>query len=131
MSSVSKVLFEKHALMSQSVESVVELLKFLGRAADPLPEAVQLPGLILVLSNRRDIYYSVSSKGCSCPARVYGPGKACKHMRKHFPETVKPRSIADALGPVDSIRPTGKWAGYNGPVSDLMGETKEQCKAGR
>ncbi len=120
MSSESRVLYEKCVVTTQRTESVVEMLKFLGRGYDPLPDTVELPGLVLVLSHRRDCYYATSPRDCSCPARVYSPGKPCKHMRKHFSETVKPRSMADALAPVDSIRPTGKWAGgHNGPVIGL------------
>ncbi len=132
MSSASRVLFEKTVATTQCVEAVVEMLKFLGREYDPLPDAVKLTGLVLVLSNKKDCFYVVGPHDCSCPAKTYNPGKSCKHQRRFYPEQVKHGSMADALAQIDSIRPAAKWeGGYGGPVSDLMGKTKGQCKASR
>ena len=72
--------------LTQSIESVVELLKYMGKSADPLPGAVQLTGMVLVLSNKRDVYYATSANYCSCPSFIYRSGP-CKHQRKYFPES--------------------------------------------
>ena len=78
------------APITQTVEAVKGLLTWRGRAIDPLPEFVELETkegrLVLVLSNKKDAYYTVTPKACSCPASTYNPGQACKHRRKHFPE---------------------------------------------
>lgn len=72
--------------ITQSVEAVKKLLTFLGRTIDPLPQEVSLDGgrLVLVLSNKKDAYYTVTSRACSCPAATYNPGKPCKHITAHF-----------------------------------------------
>jgi hypothetical protein len=101
------------AAVTQPTEAVVSLLKYLGKPIDPLPQTVDLPGVILVLSNKRDVYYTTSENSCSCPSAAYRPGQRCKHQRKHFPQTDRPATIA----PVGSLRPAGKWTGgFNGPV---------------
>lgn len=112
----SKLLYEKMAPETQSTESVVALLKFLGREYDPIPAVVKFADMALVLNAKADAYYVVTPDDCSCPSRVYRPEQTCKHMRKHFPTCPTPRSMADALSE-ESIKPTGKWAGgNNGPV---------------
>ena len=99
--------------VTQSLGAVVELLNFLGRPANPLPEFIELPGMVLVLSNKKDAYYTATEKCCSCPAATYQPGQKCKHQRRFFPRAAKPAVIESA----ESIRPAGKWpGGYNGPV---------------
>ena len=99
-------------MITQSVESVVEFLKYRGLSQKPLPEKIDLPGMILVLSNKSDAYYSVNAKTCSCPAAAYHRGP-CKHMRKFFSQATKPEVSASE----ESIRPSGKWpGGFNGPV---------------
>jgi hypothetical protein len=109
--STKKILFG--AAVTQSTEAVVSLLKYLGEPIDPLPATVDLLGMILVLSNRKDVYYTTSENSCSCPSAAYRPGQRCKHQRKHFPQADKPAPIA----PVESLRIAGKWAGgFNGPV---------------
>lgn len=82
---------------TQCVDTVVELLRFLGKPTNPLPEAVQLTGMVLVLSSRRDSYYVVTPKACTCPSFIYRGGP-CKHQRKYFAES-KPRgqTLADTL----------------------------------
>ena len=101
-------------MVTQSVKSVVEFLKYRGMTASPLPEKVDLPGLVLVLSNKKDAYYVVTDTDCSCPSAAYRPGQRCKHQRRFFPQAAK----SEAGGSEDSIRPpTGKWqGGHNGPV---------------
>ncbi len=101
------------ASVTQSTEAVVSLLKYLGKPIDPLPATVDLPGMVLVLNNKRDAYCTTSENSCSCPSAAYRPGQRCKHQRKHFPQADKPAPMA-TLG---SLRPAGKWAGgFNGPV---------------
>jgi hypothetical protein len=109
---MSKV-FSFGSAVTQTTASVVSLLKYLGKSFDPLPQTVDLPGLVLVLSNKRDVYYTTSKTSCSCPAAAYRPGQRCKHQRKYFPQADKPVSLA----PVDSLQTAGKWpGGFNGPV---------------
>jgi hypothetical protein len=117
---MNKVLIEKEALFTQSVKLVVDLLNYIGISADPLPDSMKLPGLMLVLSEKEDCYYSVSSRGCSCPAKHWQPGKVCKHQRRHFPvANLKRQNTTDTLNQTvsESIKPEGKWpGGHNGPV---------------
>jgi hypothetical protein len=109
---MSKVISIDSAV-TQTSSAVVSLLKYLGKSFDPLPQTVDLPGVMLVLSNKKDAYYVVTDVGCSCPSAAYRPSQRCKHQRKHFPQADKPAPIA----PVDSPQPVGKWpGGFNGPV---------------
>ncbi len=75
--------------ITQSIDSVKALLSWKGRASDPLPQFVELGKdegkLVLVLSNKRDAYYTCTARACSCPVAVYGHGQRCKHQRKYFP----------------------------------------------
>jgi hypothetical protein len=99
--------------VTQSADAVKTLLAFVGRASDPLPSDVTLDNgrLVLVLNNKKDAYYTVTSAKCSCPAATYHRGP-CKHQRKYFPQVAKPAPVA-----TDSIRPEGKWpGGANGPI---------------
>jgi hypothetical protein len=75
---------------TQTVDGVKSLLSWIGRAIDPLPTYVEIGGqdgskLALVLSNKKDAYYTTTPMACSCPAFTYNGGRPCKHMRKHFP----------------------------------------------
>jgi hypothetical protein len=136
-------LLDKLTPITQSVNSVVELLNFLGKTSNPLPETVELPGMRLVLSGKRDSYYTVSSESCSCPSHFYRGGP-CKHQRRYFPKSNSSRqSLAESIIQANenltrmpkryqamvsaarevaeddpgSIKPTGKWpGGFNGPV---------------
>jgi hypothetical protein len=92
--------------ITQSIDAVKSLLAYVGRACDPLPTFLELPDrrCILVLSNRKDVYYTVTPTGCSCPSANYQPGKPCKHQRKYFPEVTKagegytrPMTMAETL----------------------------------
>ena len=103
--------------ITQSVDAIKSLLAFVGRASDPLPLDVSLDNgrLVLVLSNKKDAYYTSTSRACSCPGNQFRHN--CKHMRRYFPqETAKPAATAS-----ESIRPTAGWIGpdgqkANGPV---------------
>ena len=117
--------------VTQSVDAVKSLLAFVGRASNPLPPDVSLDNgrLVLILSNKKDAYYTVTATKCSCPAASYHHGP-CKHQRKYFPGPQESREELEAESdsilaaqsgakrlarpPEDSIRPTGGWVGPNG-----------------
>jgi hypothetical protein len=138
-----KISLDKLTPITQSVNSVVELLNYMGKTSNPLPESVELPGMRLVLANKKDVYYSVTADSCSCPSHFYRGGP-CKHQRRYFPPSSSSRqSLAESIGQAnenlkrmpkryqamvsaareaaeddpDSIAPKGKWpGGFNGPV---------------
>jgi hypothetical protein len=99
--------------ITQSIEAVKALLAWKGRASDPLPSVVEFANdgeesrLVLVLSNKKNGYYTVTAKACSCPSATYRPGQPCKHQRKHFSAKLE-QAMAG------SVRPTGGWVGPNG-----------------
>jgi len=104
--------------VTQSLDAIKSLLAYVGRSADPLPADVSLDNgrLVLILSNKKDAYYTCTAAKCSCPGNQFRHN--CKHMRKYFPETAKPAATVTETG---SIRPTGGWIGpdgqrANGPV---------------
>jgi hypothetical protein len=101
--------FEMESPKTQTVEAVEALATYLNK---PIKAGVlDLGAVKLVLSNKKDCYYTVTSRVCSCPSATYRPGQTCKHQRKYFPQPAKP------VEATDSIRPVGKWAGgHNGPV---------------
>jgi len=85
-------------MKSQTVDSVIQMLKCLGRQFDPLPEFVTLTnGAQLTKSNKGDCYHYTSSKGCSCPGFFYRHD--CKHMMSLSSSASKPRgqTIAEIL----------------------------------
>jgi hypothetical protein len=104
--------------VTQSIEAVRALLAVVGRASDPLPSDVSLEKgrLVLVLTNKKDAYYTCTEKKCSCPSASYR-GSPCKHQRKYFPQ-------AEAARPEPGeIRPVEKWpGGMNGPVDECRGK---------
>jgi hypothetical protein len=107
--------------ITQSVEAVRALLQWKKIASDPLPADVSLDNgrLVLVLSNKKDVFYTVTATKCSCPSAAYRGGR-CKHMRHYFPQ----EQVVAATEP-SSIRPEGKWpGGLNGPVDNIPGEEK-------
>ncbi len=115
------------AAVTQPTEAVVSLLKYLRKPIDPLPQTVDLPGLVLVLSNKKDVYYITSDSSCSCPSAAYRPGQRCKHQRKYFPQADKPVTLA----PAEILPLAGKWAGgFNGPVDPESIKAKAGCEKG-
>ena len=104
--------------VTQSLDAIKSLLAYVGRSADPLPADVSLDNgrLVLILSNKKDAYYTCTAAKCSCPGNQFRHN--CKHMRKYFP-VAKVEQPTEA----ESIRPTGKWPGsMNGPVDKIPGE---------
>ncbi|MGD0953726.1 MAG: SWIM zinc finger family protein [Methanotrichaceae archaeon] len=83
-----RTLLECSGCTTQSVDAVEGLLNSLGRPTEPLPGVVDLGSVKLVLSNKKDVYYTVTAKECSCPSATYRGGP-CKHIRKYFPEPKK------------------------------------------
>jgi hypothetical protein len=103
---------------TQTVEAVVELLKYLGWPSEPLPVAVRLEDMVLILSGKKDFYYTVTSRTCSCPSSTYRPGSPCKHQRKYFPGPKKTPAEIEKESDEELARlHKAKWAGgFNGPV---------------
>ena len=91
--------------ITQSIDAVKSLLAYVGRASDPLPTFLELPErqCILVLSNKKDAYYTVTPKACSCPSATYRPGQSCKHQRKYF--GVNLEQVAKTAKVSESIKP--------------------------
>ena len=104
--------------ITQSVDAVKALLTWKGHPVDPLPADVSLDNgrLVLVLSNKKDVYYTVTPSRCSCPSATYHPGQRCKHQRKHFPQE-QAATVAES----GSIRPDMR--GFR-PISSLPGEER-------
>lgn len=82
-------MLEGSGCTTQSVDAVEGLLNSLGRPTEPLPGMLDLGSVKLVLSNKKDVYYTTTAKACSCPSATYRPGSTCKHIRKYFPDEVK------------------------------------------
>lgn len=86
----SKTILEIEKPVTQTTQAVCALLAWKGRSSNPLPEYVEMgkgdSRLVLVLSNKRDAYYTTTARDCSCPAHNWHPGQRCKHQRKYFPE---------------------------------------------
>jgi len=115
---MSKSILNMENPKTQSVDAVKSLLAFVGRESNPLPSDVSLDNgrVVLVLSNKRDVYYTCTARGCSCPSAAYRPGQRCKHMRKFFPVEATPRPTDNC-----SIKPqTGSFK----PFSLLPSEEK-------
>jgi hypothetical protein len=130
-----RTLLEPSCPVTQTAAAVKSLITFHSKGHEPaeMPAFYRLTAeMVLVQSNKKDAYYVVTPKSCSCPSATYRPNQTCKHQRKYFPqpktaqaheaeveaELAKERGTKRlAKPPVDSIRPTGKWAGgHNGPV---------------
>jgi hypothetical protein len=138
-----RTLLASDSPITQSIDAVKALLDYAGRASDPLPTFVEMPGreVVLVLSGKKDVYYTTTPQSCSCPFGTYRPDQICKHRRNYFSPKAdklaeakakteesrqqareyqaKQRALRASPKPADnsSIRPECKWAGgYNGPV---------------
>ena len=107
---IERALSDRTSPKTQSAEAIKSLLTWKKVASDPLPEFVEMGDgdsrLVLVLSKKKDAYYTVTAKGCSCPAATYHNGP-CKHQKKYFPQ--EEENLRDGLpgwpggahGPVD------------------------------
>jgi len=106
--------------ITQSVDAVKSLLQWKKIASDPLPADVSLDNgrLVLVLSNKKDVFYTVTATKCSCPSAAYRGGR-CKHMRHYFPQE-QVAIVAES----ESIRPTGSFKPF-----DLLPSEKRAAKA--
>ena len=113
----NKLVYQAESPKTQSIDAVKALLAYKKVASDPLPQEVSLDGgrLMLVLSNKKDAYYTVTSRACSCPAATYHHGP-CKHQRRYFtqPKPAEEPTI-DLRASLPGWRgPDGQRA--NGPV---------------
>ncbi len=134
----NKTLFEPSYPVTQTAEAVKTLITYHNHGHEPteMPAFYRLTAeMVLVQSNKKDAYYVVMPKSCSCPSATYRPGSSCKHRRAYYPQPKTPQTreaeveaeLAKEGGakrlsrpPEDSIRPVGKWAGgYNGPVLEV------------
>jgi folate-dependent phosphoribosylglycinamide formyltransferase PurN len=92
--------------ITQSKEAVKALLIWRGRACDPMPEFVEMgkgeSRLVLVLSNKRDAYYTTIARACSCPAHAFSHGSQCDHQRKYFPEPAMDSIRSEAMEPMEA-----------------------------
>lgn len=112
----TKTILRVEKPVTQTLEAVKALLAWKGRASDPLPSFIEMgegeSRLVLVLSNKRDAYYTVTARDCSCPARNWHPAQPCKHQRRYFAEpqaTTKPEAAIKQPN-------HGAWHGRNGPI---------------
>ena len=114
----TKTIIDIRKPQTQTVKAVCALLAWRGRPSNPLPGFVELSSngsrCVLVLSNKKDCFYVVTAKDCSCPAANYHPGQRCKHQRAYFPEeqqaTTKPEAAIKQPN-------AGRWHGHNGPIA--------------
>jgi hypothetical protein len=100
----SKTIIDISKPTTQSIDSVKALLAWKGHPTNPLPCDVSLENgrLVLVLSNKKDCFYVVTARECSCPSATYRHNGPCKHQRKYFPEAKA------ATKPTASILPERK-----------------------
>jgi hypothetical protein len=92
--------------ITQSIDAVKSLLAYVGRSSDPLPTFVEMPGseVLLVLSGKKDAYYTTTAQACSCPSGIYRPGQICKHRRTYFLGDTKAAKIAEAKAKTEESR---------------------------
>jgi hypothetical protein len=85
--------------VTQSVDAIKNLLAYVGRASDPMPSDVSLDNgrLVLILSNKKDAYYTCTARACSCPGNQFRHN--CKHIRKYFPQ-VEAEKVVSASEPL-------------------------------
>lgn len=120
-----KTILELASPATQSREAVAQLIAYFNHGHEPqeMPPFYRLSGeMVLVRSNKGDVYYIVTPRSCSCPSALYRPGKPCKHQRKYFPQAAKVAQEQKVDDSGDSIRPDMR--GFR-PVSLLPGEAAE------
>ena len=100
-----RILLELSSPVSQSCEAVKQLIAYHhhGQVPKEMPDFYRLSSeMVLVLSNKKDAYYVVTPKACSCQAATYHPGQPCKHMAKFFVTSNPHRiSLAETLEQAD------------------------------
>ena len=100
-----RILLELSSPVTQSCEAVKQLIAYHhhGQVPKEMPDFYRLSGeMVLVLSNKKDAYYVVTPKTCSCPAATYHPGQPCKHRSKFFgPSNPNRQSLAETLEQAD------------------------------
>jgi hypothetical protein len=116
-----KTLIEMQNPATQRLDAIKAFLIWKGRAVDPMPSTIEFMQeegrMVLVLSNKKDSYYVVTEKTCSCPSQTYRGGR-CKHQRHYFPQE-QAAQVAES----GSIRPEAKWpGGHNGPLDEAVSE---------
>ena len=129
-----KVLVLREAPITQSSDAVRALLKFYNHGLEvaELPPFYRLGAeMVLVQSNKGDVYYVTTPRDCSCPAQSYHPGVPCEHMRRYFTVQKSGAPVMDEVHaaplkltqpPKNSIQPEGKWqGGFNGPLAETPG----------
>jgi hypothetical protein len=88
--------------VTQTIDSGKVLAKYLGMTEEIPQEIALANGARLVLSTKRDAYYTVVRGKCSCKAGQYG--RRCKHLAAHvdaFDERGNIRQVGGKL-----LRPT-------------------------
>jgi len=114
-----KTIYEPSCPVTQTTAAVKTLITYHNHGHEPaeMPAFYRLTAeMVLVRSNKGDVYYITTPRSCSCPSATYRPGSQCKHQRKFYPK-VTPLAEGPRGDVVDSIRPPGKWHGHNGPVA--------------
>jgi len=74
--------------LTQSREAVKQLISYTSHGQEPseMPLFYRLGAeMVLVQSNKGDVYYVTTPRNCSCPASSYNPGQPCNHRNKYFP----------------------------------------------
>ena len=81
--------------VTQTIDSVKALAKFLGMKEE-FPETIALAnGARLTLSSKRDCYYYTSSTACSCKAGTYG--RMCRHRKALEGSKPRGQTMAEVL----------------------------------
>jgi hypothetical protein len=102
--------------VTQSLDAIKNLLAYVGMASDTMPSDVSLDNgrLMLVLINKKDAYYTCTSRACSCPGNQFRHN--CKHIRKYFQQ-------AEAEKVVSASEPLIQRGGFR-PVDLLPSEER-------
>ncbi len=85
-----KTILEIASPVTQTRKAVAQLITYFNHGQEPaeMPAFYRLTAdMVLVQGNKKDAYYVVTPKSCSCPSATYRPGQACKHIRGYFPQS--------------------------------------------
>jgi len=96
-----KIVIETENPKTQSAEAVKALLDYAGHPSEPLPTDVSLGNgrLVLVLSSKKDVYYTCTKEKCSCPSAAFRPWERCKHQKKYFPSDAFEKAMSQPFRP--------------------------------